>query len=130
MSNDINDIMEFCEDYNDPSKQGEIYTSFINKAILEDSDRESLRKERGFNDNIIDLLQYKSCRPQNAQIIDDLKNEFQEDELIDAGILEVGDKGINPCSQLLGVYKNDVFVNNIVIPYFDENQKIFYHNLL
>jgi len=126
MSNGINDILEFCEDYNDPSKQIEIYTSFINKAILEDSDRESLKQERGFNDSIIDLLQYKSCRPQNAQVIEDLKNEFQEDELIDAGVLEATDKGIKPCSQLLGVFKDDKFVNNIVIPYFDENQKIHY----
>jgi hypothetical protein len=127
MADNIQDIYEFCESYGDDDpKQISIYTSFINKAILEDSDRESLRKERGFSDEVIDLLQFKSCRRENTKIIDELKEEFSEEDLIDAGLLETSEKGIKACSQLLGVFKNDKFVNNIVIPYFDNNGKIYY----
>jgi len=113
--------------YNDdPSKNIEIYTSFINKAILEDADREALKTERGFSDEIINLCQFKSCRPENRQIVEDLEARFGEDALLEAGFLEAKDDGIKPCSQLFGRFKDDKFVNNICIPYFNPDGEIFF----
>lgn len=113
--------------FDDPNTLIEIYTTFITKAVLEDADREKLKKDRGFSDEIIDLCQFKSCRPENREIIEQLRATFKEEELVEAGILEAGDEGIKPCSQLLGVFdKNGKFGNNICIPYFNEDGKIFY----
>ena len=117
------DISEYTDD---PSKNIEIYTSFINKAILEDADREALKAERGFSDEIINLCQFKSCRPENRQIIEELEQQYGEDALLEAGLLEAKDDGIKPCSQLFGSFKNDKFVNNICIPYFNPDGEIFY----
>jgi DNA primase len=117
------DIGEWTDD---PFKNTEIYTAFINKAILEDADRESLKKERGFSDEIINLCQFKSCRPENREIIKELEEQFGEDALLEAGLLEAKDDGIKPCTQLFGVFKNDKFVNNICIPYFNTDGEIFY----
>lgn len=122
MANSL-DLGEWTDD---PYKNTEIYTAFINKAILEDADRESLKKERGFSDEIINLCKFKSCRPENKEIIETLEKEFGQDALLEAGLLEATDQGIKPCTQLFGVYKNDKFVNNICIPYFNTDGEIFY----
>lgn len=122
MTNSLN-IGEWTDD---PFKNTEIYTAFINKAILEDVDRESLKKERGFSDEIINLCQFRSCRPENRDIVDELLNQYGEEAMLEAGLLEAKDDGIKPCSQLFGVFKNDKFVNNICIPYFNTDGEIFY----
>jgi len=111
----------------DPSKRIEIYTSFINKAILDDNDRENLKKERGFTDEIIDLCHFKSCRPENREIIEDLKKIYTEEDLIEVGMLEATDSGVKPCGQLLGIYnKKGDFINNICIPYFNADGEIYF----
>jgi hypothetical protein len=110
----------------DPLKNTAIYTSFINKAILETADREMLKSERGFSDEIINLCQFKSCRPENREVIKELEDQFGEDALLEAGLLEATEKGIKPCTQLFGVFKNDKFVNNICIPYFNPAGEVFF----
>jgi DNA primase len=122
MANDF-DISGFTAD---PSKIIEIYTAFINKAVLEDADREELKKERGFSDEIINLCQFKSCRPENREIVEELEKIYGEDALLDAGLMEAKDDGIKPCSQLFGRFKDDKFVNNICIPYFNPDGEIFF----
>ena len=124
MSDSLVGITEWMDD---PSKRTEIYTAFINQAILEDVDRERLKSERGFTDEIIDLCHFVSCRPENRALVEDLKNQFSEEELLDSGLLEAKDDGIQVCTQLLGIYnKKGEFVNNICIPYFDQDGEIFY----
>lgn len=120
------DELNFSQYTDDPSKNIEIYTSFINKAILEDVDREALKTERGFSDEIINLCQFRSCRPENRQIVKELETRFGEDALLEAGLLEAKDDGIKPCTQLFGRFKNDKFVNNICIPYFNPDGEIFF----
>lgn len=100
-----------------------IYTSLVAKMTLTDEDRESLKKKRGFGDQLIDTLQFKSCIPSNVNLIEALKQEFSESDLIKAGILEATEKGIIPCQQLLGDYNGN---SNILIPYMNEDQQIFY----
>lgn len=119
-------LVGITEWMDDPSKRIEIYTAFINRAILEDADRERLKAERGFTDDIINTCHFVSCRPENKQLVEDMKDQFSEEELLDAGLLEASHKGIRVCTQLLGIYKNDQFVNNICIPYFDNDGEIFY----
>lgn len=96
-----------------------IYTSFVEKASLEVSDRDSLKKKRGFSDQIIDSLKFRTCQPSNRDIISDLKNQFGEESLIDAGLLEYNQKKeLSPCLQLI--------TPNILIPYFNEKKQIYY----
>jgi DNA primase len=122
----MTDLDGILDHLDDPEKKIEIYTSFISKARLEDEDREKLKAERGFNDDIIDACKFKSCCPSNREIIKELEATYGEEPLIDAGILEITDKGIRPCTQLLGVYKDEKFVNNICIPYFNDEGDIFF----
>lgn len=120
-------VIELGGHFDDPNTLIEIYSTFINKAVLEDADREKLKKDRGFTDEIIDLCNFKSCRPENREVINELKDRFKEEELIEAGILEASDDGIKPCSQLLGIFdKSGKFINNICIPYTNEDGRIFY----
>lgn len=111
----------------DPEKGVEIYAAFLSKASLEAEDREKLKKERGFTDNTIELCQFVSCSPRNREIIESLREHFTEVDLVEAGLLEITDRGVIPCSQLLGAYnKKDQFVNNICIPYFNADGQPFY----
>lgn len=120
-------IRNMLDRMDDPSKRIEIYTCFMNKAILEDSDREDLKNKRGFTDEIIDLCQFKSCRPENREIIEEISKLFSEEDLIEVGILEATDSGVKPCGQLLGIYnKKGQFVNNICVPYFNADGEIFF----
>jgi DNA primase len=120
---DIDGILEYL---GNPEQSIEIYTQFISKAILEDEDRAALKRKRGFTDETIDLCKFVSCRPENKQIVEELVDKYSEEELLEVGLLEATDKGIRVCSQLLGAYKNDEFVNNICIPYFNEEGKIYF----
>jgi Domain of unknown function (DUF3854) len=120
------DNLNISQYTDDPSKNIEIYTSFINKAILEDTDREALKTERGFSDEIINLCQFKSCRPENREIVEELEKLYGEDALLEAGLLEAKDDGIKPCTQLFGRFKDDKFINNICIPYFNPDGEIFF----
>ena len=78
MAETIRNMLDRMED---PSKGIEIYTCFMNKAILEDNDREELKNKRGFPDEIIDLCQFKSCRPENREIIEEIRKQFSEEDL-------------------------------------------------
>jgi len=109
----------------DPGQHVDLYTTFVNRTSLKDSDRQNLKKERGFTDETIDLLKFKSCCPDNAAIILGMLGEFSEEEMLSAGLLKASEQGIKPTGQLLGTYnKNKEFVNNILIPYFDEENRI------
>ncbi|RJR13784.1 DUF3854 domain-containing protein [Candidatus Parcubacteria bacterium] len=122
------DKLEGLADYFEGNgKSPEIYSAFLRKASLEPEDREALKKERGFSDDIINLCQFVSCSPKNRKIIEELQQTFDEADLLESGILEITEKGLVPCSQLLGIYnKKNQFVNNICIPYFDAEGRVFY----
>lgn len=124
MENQI-DISEWFEDPS--SKTIQIYSLFLKKAVLDEADKQKLKKDRGFTDDTIELCQLKSCRPENREIIKELQDQFGEDALLEAGLLQATDDGIKPCGQLLGTYTADgKFINNICIPYFNADGEIFY----
>jgi len=123
----MEDILNIGEWEDASSQTLQIYSLFIKKAILEDSDRQKLKKDRGFSDETIDLCQFKSCRPENRELINELQTQFGEEALLEAGLLQAADDGIKPCGQLLGTYNSEnKFVNNICIPYFNADGGIFY----
>lgn len=96
-----------------------VYGALVDSLILEDSDRELLKKQRGFSDQIIDSLKFKSCQPSNKEIISDVRIKFGDEALVDAGLLEYNQKNeLVPCIQLV--------TPNILIPYFNENKQIYY----
>ena len=104
----------------------EVYNTFLERARLTEEDREALKAERGFSDETIDRLRFISCHEENREIIKGLVSEFSEGEVVESGLLEATDKGIEVCSQLIGVYKNNRFVNNICVPYINSDGNIFF----
>jgi hypothetical protein len=124
---DIPGLEGLSEYVEDQEKGVEIYSAFLHKAKLEPEDREALKRDRGFSDETIDLCQFVSCSPKNREIIEELQKTYTEVDLVEAGILDVKDQGVVPCSQLLGIYnKKNQFVNNICIPYFNADGQPFY----
>lgn len=120
--------LENLSEFIDGMEKGvEIYAAFLRKAALEPEDRAALKKDRGFSDDTINLCQFVSCSPKNREIIEELQKTYTEVDLVEAGLLEIKDSGIVPCSQLLGIYnKKKQFVNNICIPYFNADGQPFY----
>ena len=103
----------------DAENHTEIYTAFIAGAILEDEDREALKIKRGFTDEIINILKFKSARQANVSLILELQERFGIDKCLSAGILELSPKGdLRPAYQLIHP--------NIIIPFFNDKSEVFY----
>lgn len=90
----------------------EVYTKFINRAKLTNGDREILKTKRGFTDEVIDTFKFVSGGEQNLKIINELREEYDDQVLLNAGILENVNDNLQPSSQLLDY--------RIIIPYLDE----------
>ena len=99
------------EDKQDSSQYSEIYTELVNRLILLPEHREQLHAKRGFNDELIDKLQFRSCSPDVQTSILSLTQNLSTRELRQAGIL-INDE---PNPKLLK--------DNILIP-FIENGKV------
>jgi hypothetical protein len=89
----------------DSSQFSAIYTALIKELPLLPEHRLSLKAKRGFSDELIDRLQFRSCSSNTPMVI--AKLDFTPAELRAAGIL-VHDE---PNPKLLG--------DNILIPFFD-----------
>jgi len=83
-----------------------IYDVLIEQATLLPAHRESLKKDRGFSDETIDRLKFRSCTPALAQIIHTLSATYPQ-EINESGLLIDG----KPNPKLLK--------DNILIPYID-----------
>ncbi len=100
------------------NKYKDIYTEFIDQTELTDVDREVLKQKRGFTSGIIDELQFRSARPSNKKIINDLKEKYGNKKLIEAGLFERKKDGkILPCNQLTQKHR-------VIIPYIDKDNQI------
>lgn len=91
----------------------EIYTKFLNKAKLTQVDRETLKQKRGFSDATIDRFRFVSGGKQNWKIVNELREEYDDQVLLKVGVLEKVNENLRPCSMLLD--------NRIIIPYLDES---------
>jgi len=83
-----------------------IYDALIEQATLLPTHRESLKTHRGFTDETIDRLKFRSCTPNLAHVINNLSTTYQ-DEIGESGLLIDGE----PNPKLLK--------DNILIPYID-----------
>lgn len=90
-------------------KLSEIFTQFLEHMPLTDVDRQHLREERGLSDALIDEWGFRSGGKHVARAMELLKEQFSEELLIDAGLLQ--DKnGIS-------LIDASLFAERIIIPY-------------
>jgi DNA primase len=109
-----------------------IYSELVKLAHLTDAHRNELRTKRGFTDDTIERLSFRSGGPYMVQIIETLKGKFTAEDLRKAGILfEVNGKLV-PNKQLIDpVIKltkdgKEKTHSNILIPYPDEYGRFVY----
>lgn len=119
-----------------PPKPNPWHSLFL-KLVLTPRDRKKLMDQRGYSEDTILALAFKSANRTNIPLIESLKDEFPMDVLLEAGIFKAYKNGIAPNRQLLGwglkhkakkPGEEDVWdwVEPILIPYLDENG-ICYH---
>ena len=95
-----------------------IYQRFIELTTLTGDHRDKLKSQRGFTDETIDRFMFRSGGPQVQGVVDKLREEFTEGELLASGVLvEVnGTKIIN----------NQLTDGRIIVPYLDENGRVYH----
>src|SRR5581483_4782677 len=106
------------------------------RLALTGPDRESLKKKRGFTDETITRLGYRSNNQSNRPIIEAIAQEKGVEPLLEEGLYVEGERGPRPSGQLLGygiTGKKDSSDNEIweitqppIIPYLDESGVPFY----
>jgi hypothetical protein len=95
-----------------------IYGRLIELAPLMDTDRAHLRAKRGFTDATIDQFRYRSGGPHMDAIVQQLRQQFAQQDLIKAGVLIHVNGNVAPSSVLLQP--------RVLVPYVDA-QGLVYH---
>ena len=85
---------------------------FLEKTVLLDEDRKTLRQRRGFDDVLISSSLFRSARKENAEVILGLLKEYGQSASVDAGLIYVKNGKPLPTIKLTE--------RNIIIPYMDE----------
>lgn len=93
------------EDKRDSASYSDIYTQFVTSAILLPEHREHLKKKRGFSDETIDRLKFRSCGPHLEDAILATVSMFDSVRAKEAGLID--DLGPQP----------KFLEPNILIPY-------------
>lgn len=96
----------------------EIYEALLQATRLTDQHRAELRKKRGFSDQIIDELRFRSGGKYVEKVLNDLRERFPEEDLVDTGILVSANGVILPQDQLLD--------DRVIIPYLDEEGRPYF----
>jgi len=94
------------------------YERLIELAILTPGDRDSLKKKRGFTEKMIEEFKFRSGGEYMREVIEQLRGEYAEDKLLEAGILRNVNGTLLPENQLLE--------ERILIPYLDEEGHIYH----
>lgn len=97
----------------------DIYTNFVRVAVLTDAHRAELRAKRGFSDATIDDLCFRSGGPHNVTIIEQLREEFSDQDLTRAGLL-IEVNGVL-------VYNDQLLGDQVLIPYLEGDRNEVYH---
>lgn len=85
---------------------------FLEKTVLLDEDRKSLKEKRGFSDEVIDVALLRSARKENEGVILGLIKDYGAASCMSAGLIFVKDGAPLPSIKLLE--------RNIIIPYIVE----------
>lgn len=96
-----------------PPSSVAIYQRLTDLLHLTPEHREEFKAKRGFTDEIIDRLKFRSGGAYVAEIITQLSEEFKPDELLLSGVVAKNNNVLIPCQQLLD--------GRPLIPYLDEN---------
>jgi len=113
----------------------DIWATLHPLLLLTSADRERLKAKRGFSDQTIDTLGFKSSNAINIEIINSLLNKFPTHQLLDEGLfVKTPSGGIAPYNQFTGwgiTGKKDAkgkpewgATNPILIPYRDADGKV------
>jgi len=94
-----------------PPSSARIYQRFVELTHLTPEHREELKTKRGFTDEIIDKLKFRSGGEYIAGVLNQIKEEFLADEIALSGVMVKQNNTLIPCEQLLQ--------NRIIIPYLD-----------
>jgi hypothetical protein len=107
----------------------DIYTELVNLAHLTDAHRNELRTKRGFTDDTIDQLMFRSGGQHLIEVIEQLRDRFEDNDLRDAGILveingttAYNDKLVNDTLQ----DKHGKPYSNILIPYLNDDGQVYH----
>src|SRR3990167_473062 len=103
------------------NKRTEIYSFLVSRLKLFDDDRLTLKKDRGFSDEIINQFRFMSVAEENITVETELRSKFGEHELISAGIfiLDGNIARINPTLC-------DRTKTKIIIPYIDQAGDVYH----
>lgn len=99
-------------------KSTEPYQRFIELTSLLPDDIEHLKTVRGFTNNTIETLKFRSGGKQNAPILQQLTQEFSEDELLESGMFKKKNNALIASEQLLD--------KRILIPYLSEGGHVYH----
>lgn len=101
-----------------------IYDRFLELTHLTDSDREDLKKKRGFSDALIDELKFRSGGDYVVGVVDELRKEFSDDDLVGKGILVRINGALIVNNQLLDDKK--LKRGRYIIPYLDKEGRCYH----
>ncbi len=113
----------------------DIWATLHPLLLLTNADRERLKAKRGFSNQTIDTLGFKSSNPTNIEIINSLRDKFPAHQLLDSGLfVKTPAGGVAPYNQFTGwgiTGKKDAkgkaewgATNPVLIPYRDANGKV------
>ena len=105
------------ETVSENSKQNP-YQRFIELSLLTIEDQKALKKKRGFTDEVIHRMQFRSGGKQNQQIITTIGQEFDEESLVSCGMFIRKNGVVIPSDQLTS--------DRVIIPYLDEEGKVYH----
>ncbi len=92
-----------------PPSSAKIYQRMVELTSLTDQHREELKKKRGFTDEVIDRLKFRSGGEYVVGILNRIREEFAPDEIALSGVMVKQNNTLIPCEQLLQ--------NKVIIPY-------------
>lgn len=96
----------------------DIYSSLVRVAALTDAHRQELRSRRGFTDATIDRLAFRSGGEYMAGVIEQLREQYADEDLEETGILVDVNGSLT--------YNQQLLEDRILIPYLDEKGEVYH----
>lgn len=90
-----------------------IYDELVARMMLLPDDRESLRVNRGFTDDMIDTYRLRSCDQHVTHVIAELRTLYTDEQLIESKLVYDKHGNLVPNAQLVD--------RNVLIPYLNQD---------
>lgn len=102
-----------------PDDVKHIYKRFIEALPLLDVHRQEFKKKRGFSDETIDSLMFRSLGKHTAQVVEQMQQVFTKDDLTAAGILV-------KTKTKAYIVEEQLLQDRVIIPYIDTDGFIYH----